>query len=154
MFQLLLLFAFVIPAILFLFTQQRTLQAIQPANRLLNPGIVWLQLIPVFGQVWQFFIVIRIASSIRKEIVSRQDDSILGIYNAAMVNKLDNRPTLRIGIAYCILFTTGIFANIFTLKIEVLYGVVVFLFFSGMICWIIYWVLLAQYKNKLNRMQI
>lgn len=37
---------FVVVAILFLLTQHNTLKAIQPQNRAMSPGEVWLQLIP------------------------------------------------------------------------------------------------------------
>jgi len=50
----------------FLITQQNTLKAIQQQNRLMRPGEVWLQLIPLFGIVWQFIVVTRISDSIRR----------------------------------------------------------------------------------------
>jgi hypothetical protein len=37
----------------------------------MEPGQVWLQLIPLFGLFWQFVVVNRIAESLRKEYRSR-----------------------------------------------------------------------------------
>lgn len=61
--NLALLLAFIVPAILFVLTQYNTLKAIRPENRLLAPGLVWLEFIPFFGQVWQFTVVSRITGS-------------------------------------------------------------------------------------------
>ncbi len=44
---MLLLLAFLIPAILFFLSQQRILQVISPENREMSPGSVWFQIIPV-----------------------------------------------------------------------------------------------------------
>jgi len=91
--NLFLLLLFIVPAILFVLTQQNTLKAIRPENRLLSPGLVWLQFIPVFGQVWQFIVVGRIAGSAVRQRLSFRDDSILGLTHeaAAVIGK---QPTL------------------------------------------------------------
>ena len=145
-----LLFVFIFLAVLFLLTQYNTLKAIKPENRLMPPGQVWIQLIPILGQIWQFFVVTRIADSIRKEITSWQEDSILGFSDAAAVEAVDQRPTFRIGITYCILFTTGILLTLAAI-IPLIQG---WFSLSGMICWIIYWVRLAKWKRKLIRQHI
>ncbi|SRR5215203_1959020 len=69
--QFLFLGLFLIPAIFFLLTQQNTLKAIQPHNRAMSPGQVWLQLIPIFGMIWQFFVVSKISDSLRRELAAR-----------------------------------------------------------------------------------
>jgi hypothetical protein len=150
--QILLLLAFLIPAIFFLLTQQNTLKAIKAGNRLLHPGLVWLQLIPLFGQVWQFFIVTRIANSIKKEIAFRQDNSILGFPDAAAVEESGKNPTFIMGITYCTLNTAGIAINFCDLSDFPWMGMVAMVCgFLGMICWIIYWVQLGDCKQKLAR---
>jgi hypothetical protein len=150
-FQILLLLGFVIPAILFLLTQRNTLKTIRTGNRSMNPGLVWLQLIPLFGQLWQFFVVIRIADSIKKEVGSRQDDTILGFSDASAVEQLDKRPTLAMGIAYCILTTLTIIINLTSIAAHPwLYIVSALCSLSGVTCWIIYWVQLAGYKKELR----
>jgi hypothetical protein len=158
--QILLLLALLIPAILFLLSQQNTLKTIKKENRLLHPGLVWLQLIPLFGQAWQFFVVTRIADSIRKELSSLQDDSILGFSDTAAVEQHEKRPTFAIGTAYCALYTTGIFTNLFQTSnvkvknvndIDLLSMIISFSILGGMVCWIVYWVQLAKYKRKLRQ---
>ena len=62
-FQILLLLGFVVVGVLFILTQQNTLKLIQPMNRMIRPGQVWLQLIPIFGLLYQFTVVTRIARS-------------------------------------------------------------------------------------------
>src|ERR1700680_3183604 len=104
MLQLALLLAFVILAILFVLAQQKTLRVISPENREMSPGSVWLQLIPVFGMVWQFIVVIRIAHSISREMASKIGESILD-NSQVQIKETDESPTYTIGIAYCILTT-------------------------------------------------
>jgi hypothetical protein len=130
---------FLIPTIFFLITQQKTLKSIQPNNRLMEPGMVWLQLIPLFGIVWQFIVVSRISDSLKNEFNSwANDNSILG--DTESLNLTNGRPTYDIGLAYCILFCCsiipflGFFASI-----------------AGLVCWILYWVKLSEFKNKITR---
>jgi hypothetical protein len=149
--QFILLAAFVIPAILFLVAQQNTLKAVKPENRFMNPGLVWLQMIPIFGQIWQFLVILRIANSIQKEMASRQDDSILGFSDASAVEETSKRPTFAIGLAYCLLTTIPLITNLcFSFdKQSWVISFVLLCSLSGMTCWIIYWARLAQYKKKL-----
>jgi hypothetical protein len=152
--QIILLVAFLIPAILFMLTQRSTLRAVRSENRRIQPGLIWLQLIPVFGFVWQFIVVFRISDSIRKEIESRQDDSILGLPDAAAVEELGKRPTLNIGLAYCICITISVCMQLGKIdQVPILIYIIGLLFWSGTTCWIIYWVKLARYKTKLVRIQ-
>ena len=149
MLQIALLFAFVIPAILFFLAQQRILQVISPENREMSPGSVWLQLIPFFGMVWQFFVVTRIAHSVFKEMVSKMGESILD-HSQVQIEGKDESPIYSIGIAYCILTTVAVIINYSTRHSTSplrLFGSLLFL--TGMICWIIYWVRLVNTKNKL-----
>jgi hypothetical protein len=152
--QILLLLAFLIPAVLFLVSQQNILKAIKPENRRMHPGLVWLQLIPLWGQIWQFFVVTRIANAFRNELASKEEDSILGFSDTVAVEVQGKRPTFAIGIAYCILYTTGILMNltIFTNASNIAMATLIFLvsMLGGMICWIIYWVQLTSYKRKLK----
>jgi hypothetical protein len=149
MLQIGLLVAFVIPAILFFITQQRTLQVVSPVNREISPGSVWLQLIPVFGMVWQFIVVIRIAHSVSMEMASKLGESILD-NSREQIKETDDSPTYNIGLAYCILTTLGVIINYATLHTSsylALFGSLFVL--TGMVCWIIYWVRLVKTKNKI-----
>ena len=158
MLQLILLGAFLLPAILFLLTQQNVLRTIGTGNRLMPPGQVWLQLIPLFGLVWQFFVVTSIAGSIRKEMASWDSDSIFGP-DAIVVAHGAKRPTIGIGITYCTLFVLATLFNTLNVIMDfrghtmnnTLSGIVGFLAIAQITCWIIYWVNLAVCRRKLRQ---
>jgi hypothetical protein len=153
--QLLLLAVFIIPAILFLLTQQNTLKMIRPENRRMAPGLVWLQLIPLLGQVWQFFVVTRTSGSIQSELESPRGDSILGVSDVFMANSSRRQPTRAIGIAYCILYWLLLLAEFANEGRPMgapapLLMVVGLFVWATVICWIVYWAKLAWYKRKLK----
>jgi hypothetical protein len=138
---LLALVFFLLPFILFLLSQQNTLKTIQPQNRTMSPGEVWFQIIPLFGIVWQFIVVSRIADSIQRELSSEAALSLeqQSTYSASYYGP---KPTYSIGITYCILFCCSIIPY---------FGGLAFL--AGIICWIIYWVQLSDNKNKIQMRQ-
>ena len=130
------LLVILVVAVVFLVSQQKLLSAIQPDNREISPGSVWLQLIPVFGMIYQFIVVNRISNSVTREIESRTTDSV--ILPEISIN-LGKRPLYSTGIAYCTLFCCGmipIIGGVFSL--------------AGFICWIIYWVQLVDYRKKIE----
>jgi hypothetical protein len=129
-----------IPAIFFLITQQNTLKLIQPQNRMMQPGEVWLQLIPLFNLVWQFIVVSKIAESIRRELASENTFSFEQQNNPYANNSYGQpKPTYAIGIAFCVLNCCGFIPVLGSLTT-----------IAALICWIIYWVQLADYKNKIQ----
>jgi hypothetical protein len=133
-----------IPMIFFLIAQQDVLKAIKPENRTIQPNEVWLQLIPLFNLYWQFIVVDRISDSIRNEIVERHPVSFGATSNSAFPIYTDERPTYNLGRAYCILGLIGV------LGFFILFP----LFFAGFaatICWILYWVQIAEHKNRFVR---
>lgn len=115
-----------IPMIFFLLTMQNTLNAISFENRKMEPGLVWLSLIPLFGLVWQFIIVDRMAGSLQSEFAKRE-----------MATE-EARPGNSIGLAYCILFCCSLIPFV---------GYITSI--AGLICWIIYWIKINDYKNRL-----
>lgn len=115
-----------IPMIFFLLTLQNTLNAVSFENRKMEPSLVWLSLIPLFGMVWQFIIVDRMAGSLQAEFAKR------GIANE------EARPGNSIGLAYCILFCCSLIPFL---------GYITSI--AGLICWIIYWIKINDYKNRL-----
>jgi hypothetical protein len=153
--QLLLLAAFLIPAILFLLTQQNTLKMIRPDNRRMAPGLVWLQLIPLFGQVWQFFVISRISRSIKSELESPRGDSILGLEDMLVTETTRKQPTRGIGITYSTLYWLMFLVDICTIggnrqESGTLLMIIGLFAWATIICWIIYWARLAWYKRKLK----
>ena len=131
----------IIPMIFFLVAQQDLLKAIKPENRTIQPNEVWLQLIPVFNLYWQFVVVDRIADAIRNELVDRHPVSFGATSNSAFPIITDERPTHDLGRAYCILGLIGV-SGFFTFYILCLAGC------AATVCWIIYWVRIAEYKNR------
>jgi hypothetical protein len=146
--NLFLLLLFIVPAILFVLTQQNTLKAIRPENRLVSPGLVWLQFIPIFGQVWQFIVVTRIAGSAVRQRMSFRDDSIIGLTHEAAA-AIGKQPTMAMGIIYCSLEVICILFLFTTLTptTQTIHGLVAL---AEIICWIIYWVQLGRLKIQLT----
>jgi ribosomal protein L40E len=117
---------FLLPMIFFFITQQKALTKCSPGNRTMSPGLVWLQIIPVFGFVWQFFVVIALANSLSAEFRAR------GIYE-------EDNPGQGVGIAMCI---TRLFLVVPVLNI--LAGI------ASLVLWIVYWVKIAGFSGKLD----
>jgi MFS family permease len=116
----------IVASVFFLLSLQRALQLCAPANRSMEPGEVWLCLIPLLNFVWIFLTITGVSGSLRQEFESRnspQDDYGRGI-----------------GLAYCILMVTSIIP-----LIGVLTGL------AGMVCWIIYWARISGYSRTLER---
>lgn len=129
------LILFLIPCIFFLIEQQNILKDIRPENRLMRPGQVWLQLIPIFNIVYQFIVVTRIADSIQKELTS--PSSVSWLESEQVVG----RPTFGRGMAMCILMCCGI------VPLGILKSL---LSLATLIMWILYWVQLRQYHTKVR----
>jgi hypothetical protein len=60
--------------VFYLLTLQKALSRVSPRNRLMEPGLVWLDLIPCFNLIWQFFIAVRVPDSLRNEFRARNRD--------------------------------------------------------------------------------
>jgi hypothetical protein len=136
-------------------TQYRTLMAITPANRLMAPGLVWLQFIPFFAMIWQFVVIVQIARSLRKERVFRMEESLLSDSLAPQLPSAAY-PTLALGLAYCILSFGITFFNLFgtfnpdptaILTPLITLGSIA----AAFICWIVYWVKLGSIRTELRR---
>lgn len=115
-----------LPQILYLITLQKTIKEISIENRKIEPNQVWLNIIPLFGLVWQFIVVNRIASSLNAEFKKRE------------INILEEEPGRTLGIAYCTLFCCSIIPLLGFLAM-----------IAGFICWIIYWIKINDYRKIL-----
>ena len=116
-----------IPKIFYLITLQSTLQTISSENRTMPPSNVWLLFIPLFGVIWHFIIINNMADSIKAEANSKNI-------------KLDEaRPGYNVGLAMCILNCL-----FFIPGLNILTGI------AGLVCWIVYWVKINNYKNTLS----
>jgi hypothetical protein len=136
-------------------TQYRTLMAITPINRLMAPGLVWLQFIPFFTVIWQFVVIVQIARSLRKERIFRMEESLLSNSPAPELPS-GTYPTLGIGLAYCVLafgFTVFNLFGTFNPNPDAVFTPLITLggVAAAFICWIVYWVKLGNIRAELNR---
>jgi len=135
--------------------------------------LVWLQLIPLVGQIWQFFVIVKIAGSIRNEMIHRYDDELFGD-DAAKLKLGNKRPTLVIGLAYSILmclayplarYQAAENARAYAREgldmtrttSDTYMGSVILgsLGLAMIACWIAYWIILAIWKRRLkNEVQL
>ena len=65
------LVAAIIVQVMFLLTMSKCLKQVSPRNRQMEPGMVWLCLIPIFGFVWTIIMILRVADSLRDEFSDR-----------------------------------------------------------------------------------
>lgn len=111
--------------ILYLRTLMKTLQAVSPGVRKMEPGLVFLLLIPLFNLIWNFFVVYRIRDSLQQEFANRQmSGSGFGF---------------GVGMAMSVLSVLS-----FIPVAGLLIGLAAF------ICWIIYWIQIAGYGKQLR----
>jgi len=114
-----------LPLIFYLLTLQKALARCAPANRTMEPGLVWLTMIPLFNLIWNFFVVSALSKSLGNEFRARQIQT-------------DAEPGRSIGLAFAILFACAIVP---------LLGILATL--AGFVLWIIYWVKISEYSSKL-----
>src|SRR5579863_6262009 len=81
---------FLIPAIFYLLTLQNALAKCAPVARTMEPGMVWLCIIPLFSVIWNFFVVMALAKSLGNEFRRRG------------IPYPDPLPGQSIGMAMCI----------------------------------------------------
>jgi hypothetical protein len=111
---------------LYILSLSKTLRQCRPSKRTMEPGQLWLYLVPLFELIWHFFIVIRMSESLKKEFRRRG----LRSYND------DFGYTL--GLWMCILIVVACVPYI---------GCCTAL--PGFICWIIYWVKMVGFGRQL-----
>lgn len=114
-----------VPFVFYCLSLQKALNRCSPECRAMNPGMVWLMFIPLFNMVWHFFVVINVAKSLGCEFQKR------GIAE-------DPQPGQKLGMIMCILICCGIIP---------LLGILCSL--GGLVCWILYWVKIAGYSNRI-----
>lgn len=121
---------FLIPVIFYLLTLQRALARCSPVSRTMEPGMVWLCLIPFFSLIWNFFVVMALGKSLGNEYARR------GIPSP---EPLPGQPIgLAMSICMCcsIIPVLGILASL-----------------AGLVLWIMYWIKIANYSGVLNYAQ-
>lgn len=116
----------ILPTVFFLLTLQRALSKCYPTNRTMSPGLVWLQIIPVFGFIWQFFVVIAVANSLEREFAARRIPA-------------EPKPGQTVGLAMCI-----------TRVLVIIPFLGLFSGLASIVLWIVYWVKIAGLSAKLD----
>lgn len=103
---------------------RNTLLKCAPESRTIAPGKLWLLLIPFFTLGWHFVVVPNMSKSISNELARRH------------VSNTHPEPGQFLGLATCILMAFALVGG---------FGLV--LAFAGIICWIFYWVKIAEYSR-------
>lgn len=114
--------------IFYLLTLSRTLELCHPQTRTMNPGEVWMVFIPLFGIVWHFIMIGRIADSLAVEFRNRN------------LPVEEQRPGYNTGLTALILMCCGMIPFI-----GILIVIVSFVFL------IMYYNRIKSYKNRLEQ---
>jgi hypothetical protein len=132
------LIGLLVAVIFYLLTLSRALALCSPRNRTMEPGMVWLNLVPLLNIAWMSVTVMKVAESLKNEFHSRRMDDG-GSYG------------LILGMIYCGLNLVSIGFN-FIGKIVPLVDLFVGLPLGliAMACWIAYWVKIAGYSRELG----
>lgn len=115
----------ILPSIFYTLTLYRALSRCAPESRAMEPGLVWLLFVPFFNIIWNFMVVTRMATSLRSEFQRR------GVTEPVDAGR-------ELGLAMSILVCLGILPYV-----GILCGV------AGLICWILYWVKIADLSGRL-----
>ena len=116
----------IIIGLLFALTVRMLLEACAPENRTLQPNSVWWLLVPLVNIVFQFVVVLRVASTLVNEHQRRQWQGV-------------PETGKEVGLAACIAGVAGFVPGIGLIAAVVCLG-----------CWIYYWVLLRKITNRLQ----
>ena len=114
-----------VPVVFFILTLRKALLRCAQQSRTMEPDHVWFLLIPFFNIVWQFIVVTRMSVSLANEYRRRN-------------LPIEPEPGKTLGITFCVLNLCGWIPiiGIFT-------GI------AGLVCWIVYWVKIAGFSEKL-----
>ncbi len=113
--------------ILYLAFLAGVLRKCSPSARTMQPGMVWLSLIPLFNLIWCFFVVSALANSLGNEFRLRK------------IPIDDPKPGKSIGISMAVCGACMIIPLVNALAL-----------LPRLILWIIYWVKIAEYSRRLD----
>lgn len=114
----------------FILTLRRAILLCSPKSRTLSPNLVWLLIIPFFTFLWEFVVVVKLAESLHNEFLKR------GI-------EADKAPGKTIGLAASILIVVAMIPYRY-------FDLLVVAGLPAVICWIIYWVKIWRFSNRLK----
>lgn len=118
---------FIVVTIFYILTLSRALSKCSAAARTIQPGMLWLLLIPFFNLIWNFFVVLGMAKSLGNEFRIRGTQAA------------EAEPGKSIGIAMAICAVCAVIPIV---------GIVAGL--GYFVVWIIYWVKIAEFSRKLD----
>ena len=118
---------FILPAVFYILTLQKALSKCASSSLTLEPGMVWLLLIPLVNLVFHFFVVFGMADSLRNE------------FNRRGVVVVDLAPGKSIGLAMCVCGCCSIIPFL---------GVLASLGF--LVLWVVYWAKIGEYSRMLD----
>jgi hypothetical protein len=122
------LFAVLItPAILYILTLSRALNKCAFSSRTIQPGTLWLLLIPLVNLIWHFVVVNGMAQSLGNEFRTRN------------LTSTDPEPGKSIGIAMCVCGACGLIP-----LLGILAGI------AYLVLWVIYWLKIAEFSRRLD----
>ncbi|MCU0431968.1 MAG: hypothetical protein MUC87_00780 [Bacteroidia bacterium] len=126
--------------VFFLLSLHNALRQCAPATRKMEPGQVWLILIPFFGIVWLFI------------VVSRMADSLAAEYERRRIPLRETRPGYGVGLAMAIAGCGSLIRNLGKYaEIPVLFWIGIAFALVFIVLTVVYWVQIAGYKNELRR---
>jgi Domain of unknown function (DUF4328) len=145
--------------ILFLVTLHKTLALCGKRNRTMEPGMVWLILVPLFNFYWWFHMVVQIGRSLKNEFSDRDKNDgsdygqTLGIWwGVAYVGG----TVVGMGVQYVGMFRQAVQGivqqNPFALDSPTVHAYIAqapFLL-ASLVMWIVYWIKIARYKRQLE----
>ena len=117
-------------AIFYILSLQRALERCAPASRSMPPVMAWLLLVPGFGWIWHFLIVIHMSKSLDSEFRLRS------------IPDFDPVALRELGLAACIL-PLGV-----TLSVLAPWAGL-FALVAGLVCWVVYWMKITKYASEL-----
>jgi len=114
--------------IFFLVSLSSALDKCSRTSRTMEPGLVWLMLIPLFNLVWQFFVVLALAKSLGNE------------FRARGITHIEPEPGQAIGIGMCVAACCGIVPLLNLLALPV-----------HLVLLILYWVKISGFSRVLDQ---
>jgi len=117
--------------ILYLLSLQNALKKVSSQNRTVEPGNVWLMLIPIFSIIYSFILYPKISESLKNEFESRN------MPQSGDYGKL-------VGFLLAIFGVVGVIANLIIPFLATFVGLAL------LVLWIVYWVQIAGFKSKLD----
>jgi len=112
-------------AVFYILTMQKALNLAGERHQKMNPGLVWLMLIPLFNLVWHFFVVKNVSESIKS-------------WAAESGAKVDDAG-YTVGLIACIANACGLVPVVNVLAVPV-----------GLVCVIIWWVKVAGFNRLMS----